>query len=381
MNWPQRFRASAVSCGLKKDGEPDLALVVSEVPCRAAGVFTRNRVCAAPVRWCRHVLETSDAIRGVVINSKNANAVTGEQGERDARRLADRAAERLASEEPFLVMSTGVIGQPMPMHLYEPGLERCCDSLGSAGPEQLARAMMTTDTVQKVVARELDGTQWVGVAKGAGMIHPDMATLLALVVTDAALPPEQLQDALREATDRSFNCITVDGDTSTNDTLLLLANGVSGQAPARWQTLLCDMLQELARLVAFDGEGASHRVTLHVRGLATFEEARAVGRTVLTSPLVKTAIAGKDANWGRILAAAGRAGVAFDPGVAELSWNGLSLLSDGTPTNPGAEAERSAVRGESVELVLRLGDGPGEATIWSCDLTHEYVSINGDYRT
>lgn len=383
MSLPQGFRFGTVTCGLKANGDPDLAVVVSDTACVAAGVFTTNIVSAAPVRYCQNVLSRRrDAVRAVVINSKNANAVTAEKGDRDAARLAELAAQHLAfTDADILVMSTGVIGQPMPMNRYEPGLQRVCANLDGNDPNELARAMMTTDTYPKVVSLELGDTRWLAVAKGAGMIHPDMATLLALVLTDAAVGADELQRALTDANEDSFHSITVDGDSSTNDTLLLLANGQAGPPPVGWEEGLRTLLMELARLVAFDGEGASHRVTLRVKGVSDAAAARKVGRTILTSPLVKTAIAGKDANWGRILAAAGRAGVPFDPAEAELYWNGLQLLKGGTPTNPGSAAEKQAVEGEDVELVLSLGSGEGQATLWSCDLTHEYISINGDYRS
>ncbi|MFN8607271.1 MAG: bifunctional glutamate N-acetyltransferase/amino-acid acetyltransferase ArgJ [Vulcanimicrobiota bacterium] len=373
MKFPQGFRAEVARCGLKSNGDPELAVVRSERPCRAAGVFTTNLVAAAPVRYCQQLLKRArDLVQAVVINSKNANAVTGPQGDRDCARLA-----ALVDGGDVLTMSTGVIGQPMPMAVYEKGL----GELVEADPELLARAMMTTDTYPKVVCRESQGTRWLGVAKGAGMIHPDMATLLALIVTDAEIPADELQQALNDANNVSFQCITVDGDTSTNDSLLALANGASGSTPPGWRQVLQEVAVELARMVAFDGEGASHRVTLHVSGLKCDSEARQLGRVVLTSPLVKTAIAGKDANWGRILAAAGRSGVAFQPEQASLWWNDLLLLQGGVPTNPGGAAEARAVEGQQVDLKLVLGQGLGKATLWSCDLTHDYVSINGDYRT
>jgi glutamate N-acetyltransferase/amino-acid N-acetyltransferase len=265
----------------------------------------------------------------------------------------------------------------MPMARYLQGVQE----LKAASVEELAQAMMTTDTYSKVAARRSGGTQWLGVAKGAGMIHPNMATMLALILTDAELPAESLQAALQRATEESFHCITVDGDSSTNDTCLVLANAQAGPPEADWQVALTDILQELARKIAFDGEGASHQVTLEVSGLADAAQARQVGRTVLTSPLVKTAIAGKDANWGRILAAAGRAGVDFDPALAALDWNGLTLLRAGLPQAVTSEQEKQAVQGQSLLLQLSLGKGPGFARLWSCDLTHEYISINGDYRT
>ena len=373
MKFPQGFTCQVAVCGLKSNGDPELAVVRSQTPCQAAGLFTTNRVAAAPVQYCRQLLsQHAEAVIGVVINSKNANAVTGPQGDRDAARLA-----QLVDPGPVLTMSTGVIGQPMPMAVYEKGLR----NLQEATPELLARAMMTTDTHPKLVEREWGGSHWLGVAKGSGMIHPDMATLLALVITDAAIPAARLQAELAAANQVSFQCTTVDGDSSTNDSLLALANGASGQVPDGWSQVLRDLLIDLARQVAFDGEGAHHQVTLSVSGLEDSEQARIIGRTVLTSPLVKTAIAGKDANWGRILAAAGRAGVAFDPSQANLWWNDLQLLEQGTPTNPGSEAESRAVQGTQVHLQLVLGQGPGQATLWSCDLTHDYISINADYRT
>jgi len=376
--WPQGFSAGVAHCGLKSNGDPELALISSLGPCAAAAVFTRNLVCAAPVQLCREILQQVPTVGGVLINSKNANAVTGPQGMIDARQLAQQAAQKCHLSSPMLVMSTGIIGQPMPMAAYQEGLERM--QLG-ASPEQVARAMMTTDTYPKVVFREEQGTRWLGLAKGAGMIHPDMATLLALVITDANLPQPQMQAALESANDVSFHCITVDGDSSTNDSLLFLANARHHQTPENWPQILSDILKQLAQMVAFDGEGARHCVTLRVKGLADDAQARQLGRTVLTSPLVKTAIAGKDANWGRILAAAGRAGVPFDPTQASLHWNGLALLDQGQPTNPGAPAEQAAVQPSEVALELRLGSGPGQAELWSCDLTHDYISINGDYRS
>jgi glutamate N-acetyltransferase/amino-acid N-acetyltransferase len=373
MTFPQGFSCQVAVCGLKSNGDPELAVVRSDRPCQAAGVFTTNLVAAAPVNYCRALLARNrQAVKAVVINSKNANAVTGPQGDVDCARLAGRV-----DPGDVLTMSTGVIGLAMPMHLYEAGLE----NLQPATPEQLARAMMTTDTHPKWVELQCGPTRWVGVAKGAGMIHPNMATLLALVVTDADIEADQLQSALHDANQKSFHCITVDGDSSTNDTLLLLANGAAGAPPAGWPEVLQKLLITLAQQVAFDGEGAHHHITLRVSGLANAESARQLGRTVLTSPLVKTAIAGKDANWGRILAAAGRSGVPFEPAQAALWWNGLQLLHHGAPTHPDAQAEARAVEGHQVELRLLLGSGPGEATLWSCDLTHDYISINGDYRS
>lgn len=380
MNWPQGFRAGVAHCGLKPEGLPELALIVSQQDCQGAGLFTRNRVSAAPVQLCRQRLQqSSQGLRGLLVNSKNANAVTGPEGREVALRLLKAASLKVGVPDGSLLpMSTGVIGQPMPLDRYLEGLGSM--TLG-ATPEQVATALMTTDTRPKWAYREVGGSRWLGLAKGSGMIHPDMATLLALVVSDASLPHELLQPALEAANQRSFHCITVDGDSSTNDSLVFLSNGASGQPCPDFGGVLEEILVDLARQVAFDGEGAVHQVSLRVTGLADFEQARRVGLTILTSPLVKTAIAGKDANWGRILAAAGRAGVEFSPEEAGLRWNGLELLREGRPLLPTAEQERQAVAGLEVDLHLSLGAGPGEARLWSCDLTHDYIRINGDYRS
>jgi glutamate N-acetyltransferase/amino-acid N-acetyltransferase len=386
----REFQAVAVEAGFKGAGKPDVALIYSRLPCNAAALFTRNLVAAAPVLLGREQLARGAKLSGVFINSKNANAVTGAQGLADARQTAVWLDEQLGGD--FLVMSTGVIGVPLPMDKIRLGVERVAAAVrsGENDPQGSARAIMTTDTHPKTAetAIDLQGVRihlW-GVAKGAGMIHPDMATMLSVIATDVAATPEQLDRALRRACDTSFHCISVDGDTSTNDTLVLLANGASGQTlltgdePA-FEAALADVCQQLARQVAFDGEGAKHHVTLEVEGCRDAAEARQIGRTIITSPLVKTAIYGRDANWGRVLAAAGRSGVEFDPIQADLWFGPLELMRSGTPVPFDEARARAILSALALNIRLRVGAGPGRCTLWTCDLTEEYIAINADYRT
>lgn len=407
MNLPCGFSFGGVACGIKKNGDPDLALALSETPCTAAALFTQNRFVAAPVQYDRQLLSLHPAgVQAVLINSGNANAATGAAGLAATRRSAE-AVEAIFGLPPWstLVMSTGVIGQPLPVARIETALPGLFHNLraGADGFQAAARAIMTTDTRPKLATQRVDLGDGVitlaGIAKGAGMIHPNMATMLALILTDAALPPDLLHLALRQAADRSFNRISVDGDTSTNDTLALLANGAAGytitdaSTPA-FQTFtagLTAVCTELALAIVADGEGATKRVTIRVSGLADEAQAHRVANAIAISPLVKTAIYGGDANWGRILAAAGNSGAAFAPAHADLWISGgssltemlppLQLVAGGAPL-PFAETE-STRRFAQPELLidLRLGDGPGQATMWTCDLSHDYVTINGMYRT
>jgi len=393
------FRVAGVHAGLKKEGALDMALIVSDRPCVAAGVFTRNLVKAAPVVFDQQVLaRRGNAIRAVVINARNANAVTGEQGLRDAAEMARLTAEvlELPEEAGVFVMSTGVIGVPLPMETIARGIRLATETLAAdeAAGLAAARAIMTTDTVPKLVGSTVQlGGRTVtiaGMAKGAGMIHPDMATMLSVIATDAVIDGPALQAALQFAVERSFNSITVDGDTSTNDTVLLLANGAAGHAEIRgdgddfvaFRDALLAVCQGLARLVARDGEGATTFVTIEVRGAGSFEDARQIGRTIATSPLVKTAIFGRDANWGRVLAAAGRAGVPFDPARSSLWFGELQLLRDGTPLGVDEARALEILSQPEVTITLELDpDGTGAATVWTCDFSFDYVSINAEYRT
>lgn len=392
------FRAAGVAAGLKGGSELDFALVVSDVPAVAAATFTKNLVQAAPVQYDRALLARHRThIRALVVNSKNANAVTGPQGLRDAERMAAHTAEALAlpEESGVFVMSTGVIGVPLPMEKIERGIRLAAGRL-AATPEagiDAARAIMTTDTRHKVAGthRALNDVQSAiaGMAKGAGMIHPNMATMLAVIATDAAVAPDALDAALTYAVERSFNCISVDGDTSTNDTCLVLANGTAGNAPitiddprfAAFQGALLDVCQDLARQIAFDGEGATKHVTIEVQNAGSFEAARQIGRTIATSPLTKTALYGRDANWGRVLAAAGRAGVDFDPDATSLWFGDLQLLAAGSPVGVDEARALEILSEVEVTITLDVGGDAGSATVWTCDFSHEYVTINAEYRT
>jgi glutamate N-acetyltransferase/amino-acid N-acetyltransferase len=395
---PLGFVAAAVAAGIKQSGRPDLVLVAADRNCAAAGVFTRNRAPAAPVLLDRATLATNNAtLRGVLINAGNANACTGEPGLADAREMQRLAAVAVgARPEQMLVMSTGVIGVPLPMARVAAGVAALAPLLAAGGGPAAAEAIMTTDTRPKRVAvvADLPGGRVTigGMAKGAGMIHPDMATLLGVLTTDAVITPDLLDELLREAVSASFNAISIDGDTSTNDTVVLLANGASGvavaddESRARFAAALTDLCVQLAQMIVRDGEGATRFVTLLVSGAASAGDARRAADTIATSPLVKTAFAGGDPNWGRIVMAAGRSGAALDPARLAL-WVvapgalPLQLVRGGTPTGY-AEADAAAIFAlPEFTVHLDLGLGDGAATLWTTDLSHEYVTINADYRT
>lgn len=392
---PQGFRVAGVHAGIKRNPQkPDLALVVSEVPAVAAGVYTQNLVFAAPVGLNRR-RTPSAAIRAVVVNSGNANACTGKQGDRDAARMAELAAEVCgARPEQALVLSTGVIGEFLPMPKIEAGIRAAAARLGSDDESLLsaARGMMTTDTRHKLAGRALQlagGRVLVtGLAKGAAMIGPRMATMLAVILTDAALTTDAAQQALSEAVDDSFNCISVDGHMSTNDSVLLVANGCAGGEPlagaglGEFRAALGEVCRELARAIAADGEGATHLVTIDVTGCATREAAHKIAKTIAESPLVKTAIAGADPNWGRIVSAAGYAGVGFDPARVSLRVNGFLLYERGAPAPFDPEEVSCSIR-DSRDTSILLGFHEGNAAVrfWTTDLTADYVRLNADYHT
>lgn len=399
------FDAAGVAAGIKKNGALDLALITSRIPCRAAAVFTKNAFPAAPVQYDRRLLDFNpEGIHGVVINSGCANACTGVEGDANARRMAEAVEKAIgAGDQTVFVMSTGVIGVQLPMDKLAAGIPNAAGALRPDGWEDAARAIMTTDTRPKLKTRrvEIGGqpVQLTGIAKGAGMIHPDMATMLSTIVTDAAISQPLLQKALRAAVDQSYNRISVDGDTSTNDTVLLLANGLANNAEitdegedyAAFVAALTEIGQALAQAIVRDGEGVTKFVTIHVHGAANRDEAHRAANTIATSPLVKTAFYGSDANWGRILAAVGRSGIQVDPTKCALYVTGgpetgnrmpeLQLVEGGTPLKY-AESDAMARFGEpELDVRLDLGLGEGEAIVWTCDLSHDYVSINGDYRS
>jgi glutamate N-acetyltransferase/amino-acid N-acetyltransferase len=408
---PQGYRAAGVYCGVKRSaGKLDLSLLVSDRPAVGVGVYTKNLVCASPVKIDRE-RTPSESIRVVAINSGVANACTSEQGDADARQMAAWAAAAVgAAPEQALVMSTGVIGSMLPMEKIRAGIEAAAAQLGDdpQSLENAARGIMTTDTVPKVRGREvvIGGipTRVTGIAKGAAMIGPNMSTMLAVVMTDATLAVADAQAALMDAVDESFHCISVDGHMSTNDTVILLANGaagphvgeslrdsqsrlgesrpLSGKSLADFRTTLLEVCEDLAQAIPADGEGATHLVTVEVHGCRTRQDALQIGKTIADSPLVKTAIAGADPNWGRIVSAAGYAGVTFDPSKVTLHLNGLLLYERGAPVDfDAAAAARSIAADRDTSIVLLLEEGTAAARFWTTDLTAEYVRLNADYHT
>jgi glutamate N-acetyltransferase/amino-acid N-acetyltransferase len=392
------FRYAGLHCGIRPDPERrDLALIVSDVPAAAAGVFTRNRVRAAPVRVCQERLPAAD-VRGIVICSGNANACTGPRGLQDAHTMTELAARGIGCRpEQMLVCSTGVIGRHLPMPQIESGIAAAVTLLADTPTafDDLAHAILTTDTRIKTATRaiDIDGTavRLTGVAKGAAMIGPNMATMLAFVCSDAAVSAGALATLARRAAEQTFNCISVEGHTSTNDTLLLLANGASrarrsgvlrGEGLVKFAAAATDVCGELARAIAGDAEGATHLVTIEVDGLRDDREAYRVAKTVAESALVKTAIHGADPNWGRFVSAAGYAGVEFEEEHLSLWLGDLLLYHAGVP-QPFDNATASAYlkRQRDVHLRLHFTLGPGRCTFWTCDLTQEYIRLNAEYTT
>jgi len=392
---PEGFVASAVRCGLKTEGN-DLALIVSDSACSIAGVFTTNRVQAACVRYSRRVVKTGTA-RAILVNAGNANACNGEQGDTDNRTMAEWASRRLnIAPDAVLTASTGIIGHPMPMERLEAGIADAVAALDRQEQTDMtvARAIMTTDLVAKLTAVEADSDQWVapirigGMCKGSGMIAPNMATMLAFVTTDARLPAVLLQEALKRAVALSFNCVTVDGDTSTNDMCLLLASGMGeaeisrpGPAFEDFVEAVTRVCSTLAKKIARDGEGATKLVEIVVRGAATEAGAHAIAKTVAESPLVKTALFGNDPNWGRLLMAAGRAGVPFDPNRIDVRIGDHTVCVEGGSVEFDRDAAHGYLTGDTVQIVLDLNTGDECATVWTCDFSYDYVRINAEYHT
>jgi len=384
------FVAGSVAAGLKKNGEKDLGVIFSTAPASAAGVFTTNLVQAAPVTLDRERIR-SGACRAVVANSGCANCCTGDQGMRNAAATARLMAASLdVPEQEVLVASTGVIGRQLEMDKIEPALPRLVSALSADGFADFARSIMTTDKVPKIASQRAraSGKDFtvLGMAKGAGMIRPDMATMLCFVCTDMGASAPALQQTLQRSVDGSFNRITVDGDTSTNDTVLVLANGLSGlsieQCGQAFQEALDAVLLSLARAIVRDGEGATKLVTVLVKGARTAKEARAVAETIAHSNLVKTAFFGEDANWGRVLAAAGRAGVPMDPEKVDLFFDRVCLVRSGTWCGDKAEAESTAVlKKPEFILAVDLKAGNESFRVYTCDLSVDYVRINAHYRS
>jgi glutamate N-acetyltransferase/amino-acid N-acetyltransferase len=392
---PKGYVLAGVHCRIKRDRHKrDLTLVKSETPASAAGVYTQNLVYAAPVALDRS-RTPSDRIRTVVICSGVANACTGERGLRDAEEMARLAAQACGAEpDQALVLSTGVIGAFVPMDRIGHGIADAASKLGrsEASLVAAARGMLTTDTIHKLAGRTITiggrDIQITGMAKGAAMMGPNMATMLALIMTDATLPPAAAQAALSAATQESFNCMSVDGHMSTNDTVLLLANGAAGGEPlsgddlTAFQTALDEVCIDLAKAIAGDGEGATHLVTIDISGCADRQKALEIAKTVANSPLVKTALHGADPNWGRIVSAAGYSGVPFDPAGVSLWLNGFLLYQKGAPVEFNGKEVSDSIRDNRDTLVqLEFSEGTAQRRFWTADLTAEYVRLNADYHT
>ncbi len=389
------FRFAGIGAGIKPNDALDLGLLVADRAVPAAGVFTRNRVRAAPVVLSERMLRQHGELRAVVVNSGNANACTGEEGMADAEAMRQSVASALGDRQARVaVASTGVIGVPLPRGRIAAAIPRLVAAAAPTGAAEFAQAILTTDRGPKVAESTfLSGSRScrvLAIAKGAGMIHPDMATTLAFVVTDAPVDPGWLREALADATEETFNCISVDGDTSTNDCIVVMASGAAGGAritgagPGQaFRAALTEALQAVATMIVADGEGAEHVAEIVVSGARGVDDARKIARTVATSQLVKTAMHGCDPNWGRVLAAAGRAGVAFDPSRVEVRIGDVVVFAGGRGVmDEAAEAAASASMARPrYTITVKLAEGEAEGRCWTCDLGHEYVRINADYRS
>ncbi len=393
VTFPQGFLASGVEAHIKRK-DKDLAVVYSENPCQAAGVFTTNKVQASCVSYTRRAVEKGP-VRALVVNSGNANACTGTQGIEDTMQMASLVAEELSIKpDEVLVASTGVIGVNMPMDRIAAGIKKACSLLSRDGGENASAAIMTTDTVPKLAGAEFAiGEQVVRIgamAKGSGMIHPNMATMLAFITTDAAITRECLNKALRDSTAISFNMISVDGDTSTNDMAVIMANGRAGneiiedpasEGYAYFKQALDQVCIALAKMIARDGEGATRLIEVEVAGARDDGEARTVARSVVSSNLFKAAVYGEDANWGRIICAAGYSGADINPDTVDIWLGRQQVARSGGGIPFDEDLAREDLSQEVVKIRLNLNQGTGQATAWGCDLTYDYVRINASYRS
>lgn len=394
------FRAAAAAMGIKYENRTDMAMIYSEKPCKVAGVFTTNVVKAAPVKWDREVVESGVKSQVVIVNSGIANACTGAEGMQSCRETAKKAAEVLEVDPSgVLIGSTGVIGMPLPNEKLKAGVEVLAGKLGGASEQgtQAAKAIMTTDTREKEVAvcLEIGGKKVTigGMAKGSGMIHPNMCTMLAFVTTDAAISRKALRKALQKDVQDTFNMISVDGDTSTNDTLLLLANGMAKNEKIRCNTAeykkfveaLHYVNETLAKKMAGDGEGATALFEAKIVGAKTKEQAKVLAKSIVCSNLTKAAIAGHDANWGRILCAMGYSGAVFDPEKVDLYFESaagkLQIIQDGVALDFSEERATGILSCPEVTVTADIKEGTAQAAAWGCDLTHKYIEINADYRS
>ena len=394
------FEAAAAAAQIKYEGRTDMALIYSSVPCVAAGTFTTNVVKAAPVKWDQKIVKQGGAVQAIIVNSGIANACTGEEGMQYCEQTAQTAAEVFGIQrEQVLVSSTGVIGKQLPMEKIQAGIHMLAQAKGNdklCGAEA-AEAILTTDTHKKEAAVQLEiggKTVTIGaMAKGSGMIHPNMCTMLSFLVTDAVIEKEVLQKVLSEDVEETYNMISVDGDTSTNDTVLFLANGLAQNASIcpgteeykAFAAAVHTVNEQLAKAIAGDGEGATALLEVEVVGAADKEQAKKISKSVVCSNLTKTAVAGHDANWGRILCAMGYAGVSFVPEQVDLFLESaagtVQILSDGVALPYSEEKATEILSEEKVKILADLKLGDGKATAWGCDLTHGYIDINADYRS
>ena len=390
---PKGFTAAGVHCGIKHK-KKDLAILVSDVPASVAGVFTTNAVQAAPLKVTKEVVYGTKKMQAMIVNSGNANACTGKQGIADAYEMQRLAALKLGISEDLVgVASTGVIGEIMKMEPIKKGMEMLIPDSKLESGIDFSQAILTTDTVMKntTYATIIDGKEVIvsGTAKGSGMIEPNMATMLGFITTDANIESDELQKALSNVTDCTFNSITVDGDTSTNDTVVVMANGLAGNEPLSpahpdWEnfyTALRLVSEDLAKSIARDGEGATKLIEVEVNGAISDEEARKIAKTVVGSPLVKTAVFGCDANWGRIIAAVGYSGAVVDPDKITIKIGGATMVENGEPINFSEEALIEILKQHEVKIFVSLEVGEGHGFAWGCDLTYDYVQINASYRS
>lgn len=393
VTFPKGFKASGVKAGLKKSGKLDMAMILSDTDAAVAGTFTQNAVAAAPVYVSKEIVATGTA-RAVIVNSGCANACTGEQGMKDAYEMARLTSEAVGcGEKDVVVASTGVIGALLDMEKISAGIKACAEELSADGGENASHAIITTDLVTKTNAAEITlggKTVRFGVmAKGSGMIRPNMATMLCFITTDAAIAAPLLQEALSEAVSYSFNMISVDGDMSTNDMCVVLANGAAGNAEitekgedyALFKDTLLALCQSIAKKIASDGEGATKFLTIHVVGSGSFEDAKKVGMSVAKSPLVKTAFFGEDPNWGRVIAAVGYSEAPMVPEKTTVKFGGIPVYAKAVPTPFDADAMKAVMAAHDIVIDIDMGLGDAEATVWTCDFSYDYVKINGEYHT
>jgi glutamate N-acetyltransferase/amino-acid N-acetyltransferase len=391
---PKGFFAAGIHCGIKKV-KKDLALIYSDEPARAAGIFTTNKVPAAPVTVDKHQLERSSTFRAILVNSGNANACTGERGFNDAWAMVQQTAAALdISEREVLISSTGVIGQYLPMDKLETGIRETQVMLDADGQTAAAEAIMTTDKFSKEVAVTLmlndTEVRIGGMAKGSGMIAPNMATMLAFITTDANISSELLQSTLKLASDRSFNRISVDGDTSTNDMVLVLANGKAGNLKLTDQAdpyyvefyeAFELVLSKLSKMIVMDGEGATKFIEICVTAALSEDDAVCAAKAIANSNLVKTAIHGEDANWGRILAAVGYSGIDFNPDIVEIFFDDVPILKQAYNIDFSEGDAKRVLKQREIKITVHLNQGSATASFWTCDLSKDYVAINANYRT